>query len=69
MEWTYYEEGDCDNTYKDSFYSNCYRDTGSSKKVDVSAMNRFGLLDVNEGKSCPPCTTGGSRYCWFALVQ
>eukprot|EP00904_Undaria_pinnatifida_P002750 jgi/Undpi1/12476/HiC_scaffold_5.g02147.m1 len=49
MEWTYYEEGDCDNTYKDSFYSNCYRDTGSSKKVDVSAMNRFGLLDVNEG--------------------
>lgn len=48
-EWTYYEDGECDNTYKDSFYDNCYSDSGNSEEVEVSAMNPFGLIDINEG--------------------
>lgn len=51
-EWTYYEDAECDNTYKDSFYSNCYRDSGSYEEVEVPVMNRFGLVDVNEGLCC-----------------
>lgn len=53
MEWTYYKEGECENTYSPDFYGPCYRDEGSVEniltQVQESLMNRLILVGVREG--------------------
>lgn len=58
MEWTYYEDGVCDDTYGSSFYEGCYRDKASYKdmrqEIEDSLMNPLTLIDVNEGTARAP---------------
>lgn len=57
MEWTYYEEGECESTYSTpdfpDFYGPCYRDRGRSEnifeEVDAAKMNPLIFIEVKEG--------------------
>lgn len=53
VEWTYYKEGECENTYSPEFYGPCYRDEGSFENIHdevlEARMNPLIVVSVKEG--------------------
>lgn len=54
VDWTYYEEGECEDRIDASFYGPCYKDAGSfeniQQEVQDAVMNTFtGGIEVKEG--------------------
>lgn len=55
MDWTYYQEGECEGTYDPSFYGPCFSDQGSQENildyVQDARMNTLINVQVKEGAS------------------
>lgn len=55
VEWTYYEDGVCEDPEQASFYGACYKDTGSHvdmKQAVMDSLTNFVTgINVNEGAS------------------
>lgn len=53
MEWTYYKEDECENTYAPDFYGPCYQDKGSFENILEEVMearaNQLIVVEVKEG--------------------